>query len=121
MRITPKQVKDYRVMFVKQQGGICPLCKQPITEQDKVHLDHDHVTGHLRAALHGACNLGLGKVERAARMTKSQYDFMANLYEYVKSHRDKPCGIIHPSHLTKQERQDKAKRKRQRVNRLRTK
>lgn len=114
MRIAPKEIKDYRAMFVKKQNGVCPLCQKPISATDKVHLDHDHVTGHLRAALHGACNLGLGKVERAARMTKSQYDFMANIYEYVKSHRDKPCGIIHPSHLTKEEKLIRAAKRRKR-------
>lgn len=40
------------------QGGLCAICKQPMTE--KINVDHDHVTGEVRDLLCSGCNGGLG-------------------------------------------------------------
>lgn len=113
-RLLPKQIKEHRQLLIEKQSGICPLCNQPIQPDDNVHLDHDHKSGYVRAALHGACNLGLGKVERAARMTRNPDQFVLNLYEYIIGHRLNPSGIFHPTHLTKDEKTERRKRKLQR-------
>ena len=110
-RLLPKEVKPHRLKLIEQQGHICPLCGEPILEGDIIHLDHDHKSGYVRAALHGACNLGLGKVERAARMTRNPDVFISNLLKYLVGHRENPSGVLHPSHLTKAEKQEKRRRK----------
>lgn len=42
----------------RMQGGKCALCR----ERKAVHVDHDHVTGKVRAILCFKCNNGLGKL-----------------------------------------------------------
>jgi hypothetical protein len=48
-----------------EQGGVCAICGLPETRVfkgrvGKLHVDHNHVTGRLRALLCRACNNGLG-------------------------------------------------------------
>lgn len=44
--------------MVTQQGGACPICLRPLGKRH--HVDHDHVTGQVRAVLCFTCNGGLG-------------------------------------------------------------
>jgi len=44
--------------MVAQQGGACPICVRPLGQRH--HVDHDHVTGEVRAVLCFTCNGGLG-------------------------------------------------------------
>ena len=110
-RLTPKQIKPHRETLMRLQGNLCPLCRTPFEEDDIIHLDHDHRSGHVRASLHGACNLALGKVERAARMTKNPQNFVKHVFDYIDHHQMHPSGLYHPSHLTKEEKAAKAKRR----------
>jgi hypothetical protein len=60
--LTPAQ---YDVMLASQ-GGVCALCGNPPNLQaakqaSKLHIDHDHATGKVRALLCVNCNLGLGR------------------------------------------------------------
>lgn len=61
-------VEIYKDLF-KNQNGKCACCGRP--EEDfkrKLHVDHDHETGAVRALLCTRCNPGLGyfeyKIER---------------------------------------------------------
>ena len=56
--ITPK---DYEAMFRKQKGR-CFLCggKPNGRSKNRLHVDHDHKTGQVRALLCHSCNTGLG-------------------------------------------------------------
>lgn len=110
-RLQSKEIKSTRLRLIEEQNRICPLCQTQILDSDIIHLDHDHQAGHIRAALHGACNLGLGKVERAARMTRSPKQFIANLQAYLELHATSQHGLIHPNKLTPEERLNKMKRK----------
>lgn len=47
--------------MLKNQKGLCAICKKDITEKNFV--DHDHVTGKIRGLLCMKCNISLGHVE----------------------------------------------------------
>ncbi len=50
--------KEYNVML-DQQHGVCKICgKAPIVK--RLHVDHDHKTGTVRALLCTQCNMMLG-------------------------------------------------------------
>lgn len=56
--------ETYQCMF-EQQGGVCAACGQPETRMNerlkgRLHVDHDHVTGQVRALLCLNCNTALG-------------------------------------------------------------
>lgn len=43
------------------QGGVCAICEKPDTsKKQKLHVDHNHATGHVRGLLCHNCNVGLG-------------------------------------------------------------
>lgn len=50
--------------FVEAQDGHCAICLEPLTEPK---LDHCHVTGFIRGALCGSCNIKLGWYEKRRR------------------------------------------------------
>lgn len=45
--------------IIERQGGVCPVCKFPVTEGKRV-VDHNHSTGKVRGILHHKCNMGIG-------------------------------------------------------------
>lgn len=55
--LTPE---EYKGLIIKQ-NNLCAICNSP-QEGKRVNLaiDHDHLTGKVRALLCGACNTGLG-------------------------------------------------------------
>lgn len=52
--MTPLEYED----MLRAQGGVCELCKGGAGE--RLHVDHDHETGLVRALLCSRCNRGLG-------------------------------------------------------------
>jgi len=42
-----------------EQNGCCLICKRPV-KLEKIHTDHNHITGKIRGLLCRECNLGLG-------------------------------------------------------------
>ena len=56
--------EDYDAMVVAQ-NGLCAVCGKPpktggVRAASRLHVDHDHVTGRVRALLCLTCNHGLG-------------------------------------------------------------
>lgn len=118
-RLTTPEVKWFRDQLVIQQGAKCSICQGPITSrqgQDAV-LDHDHITGAIRGVLHRSCNALLGKVENnVARFgVRDIAAFCHGTAKYLQAHRTNITGLLHPTHLTDDEK--RIKRNKQAVRR----
>jgi hypothetical protein len=55
---TPEEVDEQ----LRQQGGVCALCRRPPFKGRKMVVDHDHETGRFRGVLHIFCNTMLGRM-----------------------------------------------------------
>lgn len=57
-------VDDYNKMFTEQKG-CCAICGkhqiEDTTSKSFLCVDHNHITGEVRALLCDSCNMGLGK------------------------------------------------------------
>lgn len=114
MKLKTTQVKPYRDQAVINQEHKCGLCKLPITEDERVHLDHCHKNGWVRGALHARCNTMLSKVENNAKRMGFRTDdelkaFLEGVYDYLKYHEQDRTQVLHPTHLTPEERQQRNK------------
>ena len=110
MRIKPKEIKALRASILAEQNGLCAICQEQIDPLEAV-LDHCHKTGYIRAVLHRGCNAYIGHMENnMARnlITPNRLaKILANFIHYINTHR----LIIHPTHLTPEERKERAKRR----------
>ncbi|MNJ09320.1 Recombination endonuclease VII [compost metagenome] len=106
------------VKFLREQGGLCPLCNKPIDLNilREGVVDHDHNTGEVRGVLHRGCNGAEGKVANSVGRwagTGMQYDriipWLENLLAYLKR---EGTGWMYPTHQTAEEKAQKAKLKR---------
>ncbi len=66
-----------------RQGGLCAICQQPETHRNPktgpivpLSVDHDHVTGKVRALLCHACNGGLGKFKDDLQVMQAAVDYL---------------------------------------------
>lgn len=55
-------LEQYNVMAAEQQH-LCGLCREPAGTARRMHVDHDHETGQIRALLCHHCNLLLGNAK----------------------------------------------------------
>ena len=125
-KITRGQLRAVGMQLAKAQGGVCPLCKKELdftikgNKGDGVVIDHDHITGRIRGALHRSCNGGEGKASSAVGrwIVGSMQDSaavvaaMRNLVEYLEA---EPSELIYHSHKSaddKREIRNAAARKR---------
>lgn len=61
-------LEQYNQMAAEQQH-VCGLCGEKPTTQKRMHVDHDHATGKVRALLCHHCNLLIGNAkESVARL-----------------------------------------------------
>jgi hypothetical protein len=110
------QMRLWAVRHLKEvQQGVCPLCGLPIDLSIKGEgvIDHNHITGEIRAVLHRSCNAAEGKVAHAASRWGSKSTdpdavaaWVARLVQYWHA---PGTGWIYPMHLTEDERADKRK------------
>jgi hypothetical protein len=54
-------VLDYEAML-EEQGNRCAICGECPDEGKKLHIDHDHLRGNVRALLCSHCNHALGMI-----------------------------------------------------------
>jgi len=83
--------EQYDAMY-EAQNGLCAVCKQPETSVPggrrrtkkiipMLHVDHDHLTGKIRALLCSKCNLALGSVN-------DDIEHLAKLIAYIKHYKE---------------------------------
>lgn len=68
-------MEDKTNMFV-DQNGLCDICTDPLKSLRLAHIDHNHMTGKVRALLCAGCNTRLAVVENR--------DFIARAEAYLK-------------------------------------
>jgi len=103
-----KQLKSNQVasvldQLVKRQGNKCAICGKPFTKVDKPVLDHCHYTGFIREAVHNSCNGAEGRVKTKAQLGHKgvhAYDYLIGLGEYLSKHSKPQINLIHPTHMT---------------------
>lgn len=67
---------------LKEQGGLCDICKKPLDSNhfDKLSIDHNHTTGELRGLLCNRCNTALG-------LLKEDIPTINNLITYINKYK----------------------------------
>lgn len=87
-RQASRLLKTYGISFeqyekmIWDQDGLCAICAEPHSsgQGERLHVDHDHETGAVRALLCHSCNIGLG-------CFKDDTDRMMRAIAYLKHHR----------------------------------
>ena len=108
-KLARTMMPTWKVRQVAAQGGLCPLCNQPIDLSVKGEgaIDHDHNTGEIRGVLHRSCNAAEGKVANAAGRwgAKSmEYSLLIPWLERMIAYLKQPgLGLIYHTHLTPEE------------------
>jgi hypothetical protein len=69
--ITPE---DYDRMLV-EQGGVCAICLRPPGKR-RLHVDHDHETGKVRALLCSRCNHAVGLVREDETILSRMIEYL---------------------------------------------
>lgn len=113
MRLTKKQLKEYREKFSLSQDNKCSLCNVDLSTVVSC-LDHDHGTGQIRSVLCLNCNGIEGKVYNLARRAKRERtpaDFIKSLLKYWENWEMYPRGLLHPKHKTEEEKRESRNKK----------
>lgn len=66
-------IAEYDAMVAAQKGR-CAICRNPPragSRKDKLHIDHDHVTGKVRGLLCDLCNRGVGMLRDDPKIMRS--------------------------------------------------
>lgn len=61
--------------IIERQGGVCPVCKLPVTEGKRV-VDHNHETGKVRGILHHKCNMGIGFFGDSVKRLRAAMEYL---------------------------------------------
>ena len=109
-KLKPKDIKATREQILQEQNGLCAICNEAVMPTEAV-LDHCHKTGYIRAVLHRGCNAYIGHMENnLARNLISPNrlaKILTNFEMYINTHR----LLVHPTHLTAEERKARAKKR----------
>ena len=60
----------------KEQNYVCAICKQPESKKQPLSVDHNHVTGKIRALLCAYCNIVVEYVENSRRPLCEYVDYV---------------------------------------------
>ena len=128
VKLSRGSMRSWTIGKIKQQGGICPICKKEIdlkimgNKSDYV-VDHCHESGLIRGVLHRSCNASEGRVANAAgrwgakSMKYSEIiPYLRSLVEYLEYHQANPSNLLYPDHKTPEEAAAAARLKRNKAN-----
>lgn len=62
--------------MLDKQNGVCAICED-LPGKRLLSVDHDHVTGAVRALLCGKCNTALGLLKEDPKIIKSMLDYIS--------------------------------------------
>ena len=110
MKAKPKDIKPLREQFLKEQQGLCALCREPVDAADAV-LDHCHKTGLLRSVLHRGCNCYIGSMENNLARNKITPERLTMILANFQTYKHQTKPILHPTHRTPEERIERAKKR----------
>lgn len=102
-QLKTNQVADVLKQLVARQKNKCGMCGLAFTKQDIPVLDHDHTSGFIRGACHRSCNGAEGRVKTKARLGHKGVlpeDFIIGLGKYLEQHKTPQIQLIHPQHMT---------------------
>ena len=104
-RIRPKDIMTVRAKRLHEQGYTCALCKCAISPSSASGcLDHNHITGAIRAVLCRNCNGIEGKIYNLANRAKRNgtvYGFLLALMAYYDMWKvETGSTLYHPNHKT---------------------
>lgn len=111
-KLKTSEIAQVRANLMKAQGGICPLCVEPI---ERPALDHCHSKGHIREVLCMNCNQMEGRVRSfgvRARRHLTYLGWLSNLLNYCTKHVEPQNDMIHPLFKTPDEKKVVAAKKR---------
>jgi hypothetical protein len=74
---------EYYDSMVEQQRGLCAIC---LKKPEKLHVDHSHETGIVRALLCHKCNTSLGLLQEDA-------EILNRAIEYLEKHKGLKDGV----------------------------
>lgn len=110
-RIKSSEIATIRKRIIAIQGGLCPICDVNLINTGKIPaLDHDHDHGHIRGVLCANCNGLEGKVSNLAvrgKRNMTYLQWLERLVAYLKLHATDRTGLVHPTHLTEDEKREK--------------
>lgn len=113
-RLTAKTLREWKELKLREQGGLCALCGEPILS-DPVG-DHDHETGCVRGVLHRGCNTMLGKIESPALRTRTNLRPLSKLLAFVLAvpgyiTASQEGSMRHPLHRNDDEKRERRNKK----------
>lgn len=110
MRLTTRQLTEYRVATWEAQGRRCALTGRPLDLADAV-VDHCHTTGVIRGVIDRGVNSMLGKIENHQRLAKlhdlaALHLMLTNVVGYISKGKRlalDPEAALYPTHRTADE------------------
>lgn len=115
IRIKTSQIAAVRsAIATKRQNGRCPLCTRSFGTRVIECLDHDHVTGLIRGVLCKNCNGIEGKIKNLAargRVGLTSVEYLQKIIDYWTLYETDRTGLLHPLHLTPDEKRIKTNTK----------
>jgi len=62
--------------MLQLQNGVCAICKQPESRNQRLSVDHDHETGQVRGLLCFACNAGIGFLQDSSEVLEKAKQYL---------------------------------------------
>ena len=113
-KIKRADVPTIKKKLLIKQKGICPICGKDMTRvaPANIVLDHDHITGIVRAAIHRGCNRVEGQVLNSAMRwgkatsKREAIKVIENLVTFWKLHQVNQTEWIYHNHKTPSEKRE---------------